>query len=95
MWAAKMDIPLNGVEVEVQADFDERGFFGLDDVPGGYVEVRYAVTIDSPASEEEIHRLLDIADARSPWLNNISRPLMVTRQIQITNQMGDEQSDGR
>ena len=76
-----MDIPLNGVAVEVQADFDERGFYGLDDVPGGYVEVRYIVTIESTAPEQLINQIIEIADSRSPWLNNISRPFDVKRQV--------------
>ena len=38
-WAARREVPLDGVEVEVQADFDARGELGMDDsIPAGYEE---------------------------------------------------------
>src|SRR5579872_7317178 len=54
MRAAAMDIPIAGLEVEVQADFDDGALFGTapPHVPPGYLEVRYTITIDSDAPEE-------------------------------------------
>jgi uncharacterized OsmC-like protein len=83
VWAAKLNIPLTSLEVEVQADYDERGFYGLDDVSAGYSEIRYTVHIDSPAPEAEIHRLLALSEAHSPWLTNINRPVNVKRLLHI------------
>lgn len=82
-WAAKLDVPLNNVEVEVQADYDARGEMGVGDVSPAYSEVRYLVMIDSPASEAEITRLLDTADAHTPYLNIFSQPQNVRRQVKI------------
>ena len=58
MRAATMDIPVSGIEVEIQADYDDGALFGTapQDVPPGYLEIRYSVTIDSDAPEEDIMR---------------------------------------
>jgi uncharacterized OsmC-like protein len=73
-WAARLGIPLEGLEVEVQADFDARGELGLRDeagaeVPPGYVEIRYAVALRSPAPPEDLDRLLALAERHSPYLD--------------------------
>jgi uncharacterized OsmC-like protein len=49
--AAAMNIPIDSLEVEIQADFDDGALLGTApaDVPPGYLEVRYSVTIDSDA----------------------------------------------
>lgn len=83
-WAAKLDIPLDAVEVEVQADYDSRGLYGVDEnVSAGYSEIRYVVTVESSATEEDIHRLLDTADRHSPWLDDIRRPVPTKREVRI------------
>lgn len=82
-WAAHLEIPVRGIEVEVQGDYDSRGGHGVGDAPPGYREVRYVVTIDSEASEGDIMRLVDIADRHSPWLDDFIRPLEVKREVRI------------
>lgn len=85
LWAEKLEIPLDGVEVEVQADYDTRGMYGVDDdVPAGYREIRYVVTVESSAPEEDILRLLDTADRHSPWLDDMRRPVPVKREVHVT-----------
>src|SRR5581483_1544722 len=51
MRAAIMGIPVAGIEVEIQADYDDGALFGTApaDVPPGYLEIRYSVTVDSDA----------------------------------------------
>ena len=83
-WAAKLDVPLDAVEVEIQADYDTRGHYGVDeDVPPGYREVRYRVSVESSAPEEDVLRVLDMADRHSPWLDDIRRPVPVKREVRI------------
>src|SRR5580658_5624189 len=54
MKAAALNIPIESLEVEIQADSDDGALLGTApaDVPPGYLEVRYSVRIDSDASEE-------------------------------------------
>src|ERR1700759_3591655 len=54
MRAAAKNIPVAGIEVEVQADYDDGALFGTSAVPPGYLQIRYIVTIDSEAPEETI-----------------------------------------
>ena len=57
MRAAQLGITINALEVEVQADYDDGALFGTSRyIPPGYLEVRYSVTVDSEAPEEEISK---------------------------------------
>lgn len=85
IWAARLGVPLNLLEVEVQADYDVRGELGVSsDVPAGYLAVRYLVTVESPAPESEVIRMLDVADSHSSWRDDYMRPLPLTREVRIT-----------
>lgn len=83
MWAAKLEVPVTGIEVEVAADYDVRGFYGVADVPRGYNEVRYTVKVESDAPKEAILALLDTADSHSPWHEIYSRPQNLVRRVEI------------
>jgi uncharacterized OsmC-like protein len=83
-WAARLGVPVESLEVEVEADFDARGELGMGDgVPAGYSEVRYVVSIDSPAPRHELDRLLDTAERHSPYLDVFGRaiPLRGARRL--------------
>jgi uncharacterized OsmC-like protein len=84
MWALRLGVPLEALEVVVEADYDSRGELGLsDDVPPGYTQVRYVVTVTSRASEDEIRRLLDTADRYSPYRDVFARAHDVRREVRI------------
>jgi uncharacterized OsmC-like protein len=82
-WAARLGVPLDAVEVEVEADFDARGELGMDGVPPGYQEVRYLVAIVSPAPKDELERLLAIAERASPYLDIFGRPMALRRTLRL------------
>lgn len=82
-WAAHLDIPLTCVEVEVQADYDARGEYGVDETPPGYSEVRTIVTIESEAPEAEVCRLLDLAERHTPYVDVFRRAIPVKREVWI------------
>jgi uncharacterized OsmC-like protein len=87
MRAAALDIPVSGLEVEIQADYDDGALFGTaDGISPGYLEVRYSVTIHSDAPEESIIQMLDEADKHSPYLDVFSRAQLCRRKINIINQ---------
>ena len=85
LWSAKLGIRLDSIEVDVEADYDARGMFGLDDsIPPGWPAVRYKVRIESSAPEADVRRVLEYADAHSPLLDDFTRALPVARDVQIT-----------
>src|SRR5215475_13262695 len=83
-WAARLGVPLEALEVEVEADLDARGELGMgDDIRPGYGEVRYTVSVRSPASREAITELLATAERHNPYLDIFGRavPLRGIRHI--------------
>lgn len=86
MDAAKKNIPVDALEVEVQADYDDGALFGTTtDVPPGYLEVRYTVTIESDAPEEDILQMIEESDRHSPYLDVFSRSQKCVRQVHIVS----------
>ena len=83
-WAAKLEVPVEAVEVEVEGEYDARGYYGLADVPPGYLEVRYRVKIESGAPQEAIWKVLDSADAHCPWFDVFRRPQKLKRTVEVT-----------
>lgn len=84
MWAARLGVPLDDVQVEVEADYDVRGELGIsDEVPPGYTQVRYTVTVVSPAKEEDVRRVIDTADKYSPYLDVFSRANDMKRILRV------------
>ena len=85
MWAIRMGVPIESLEVEVEADYDSRGELGIaDDVPPGYTQVRYTVLVTSSAAEEDVRRVLDAADRHSPYRDVFARAHDVRRDVRIT-----------
>jgi uncharacterized OsmC-like protein len=83
MRAARFNVLIKSLEVEVQGDYDDGALFGTIDLPPGYVQVRYIVTIESDSPEDRILSLLDDADKHSPYLDVFSRGQDCTRQVRI------------
>jgi len=82
--AARLDIPLDSVEVIVEADYDARGMFGVDDsVPPGWGAVRYTAVIASPAPPERVREMVEFADGHSPILDDLRRAVPVTGDLRI------------
>jgi uncharacterized OsmC-like protein len=67
MWAARLDVPLDDVVVEVHADYDTRGMCAVGDVGAAYRQVRVKVSLASSAPEADVERVLREAEAHSPY----------------------------
>lgn len=83
-WAAVLGIPIAALEVEVQADYDARGEYGVTDDPPGYTDVRYVVRVESEASDADVQHLLDVVDARTSILDVFRRPQKVRGEVHHT-----------
>lgn len=81
--ASAMNIKIDSLQVDVQADYDDGALFGTSSAPPGYLEVRYTVTIESDAAEDKILEMLDLADKHSPYLDVFARPQKCTRAVHI------------
>jgi uncharacterized OsmC-like protein len=83
MHAAKLGVPITALDIEVEADYDSAALFGVGTSAPGYSEVRYTVTVESPASEADVTRVLDEGDAHSPYLDIFSRPVTCRRSVRF------------
>ena len=85
-WAAVMEVPMDSVEVVVEADYNAAAMFAVDDsAPPGWGAIRYMVEISSPAEEERVRELVEHADRYSPLLDDFARPVPVTRELRISS----------
>ena len=85
LWASKLDVAIDYLEVQIEADYDDGGLFGTSDAPPGYLEVRYNVKIKSPATPDEIEHVLNLGDEHSPYLDVFSRAQRCIRSTEIIN----------
>lgn len=83
MWAAHLGVPISRLEVEVQADYDTRAEYGVDEVPPGYRQVRCLVTVESEAPEADVVAMIEQADAHSSYLAVFRRPQDVRRELRL------------
>lgn len=84
MWGARLDVPLDSVAVIVEADYDARGMYAVDDsITPGWQAVRYRVRIGSPATPARVNEVIELADRYSSILDAFKRPLEVTREIEL------------
>jgi uncharacterized OsmC-like protein len=84
MRAARLDVELTSLSVEVDADFDVLGMLSMESTARpGYSEVRYHVRVESPAAEADILRVLDEGDALSPYRDVFSARTPMTRTVSI------------
>lgn len=85
MWAARLQVPITSMSIEVQADYDVRGELGVDDgVRPGHSKIHYVISVETDASDEAIHNWLDIAERKSSWLDNIKNPVPISRELRVT-----------
>lgn len=83
IWAARLGVPVDTLEVQVQADFDARGELGVGHVPPGYSEVRYLIRIESPAAAPALDELVRLAERHSPYLDVFGRPMPLRRILHV------------
>ena len=83
MWAARLEVPIKSLEVEVQADFDSRAEYGVEGGKPGYGEVRCIVTVESDAPAADVRRVIEQANAGSSYLHVWRDPQDVVLDIRV------------
>ncbi|MCG8421507.1 MAG: OsmC family protein [Proteobacteria bacterium] len=86
LYAEKMGIELHHVAVDIKGDIDLRGFFAVDEnTRPGFESIKASVTLDSPASEQELTRLHEAVEAHCPVLDILSKPTPVKVETSRTS----------
>ena len=80
--ASLFDIPIDALEVDMEADIDLRGLLGHDkSVRSGFTDIRYTVTVQSSASEEQLRKCKETIDRKSPVGDTLRNPVNVTSRF--------------
>jgi len=75
-------VPIDAMTIELEADVDARGMLGHDkSVRNGVTDIRYTVTIQSPASEEQVKRVKETIDRKSPVRDTLANPVNITSRL--------------
>jgi uncharacterized OsmC-like protein len=83
IFASLRGIPIDALEIEIQAEYDSRAELGMTGEQPGYDQVRVLVTVQSSASEEDVRRMLDDAEAHSPYLAVFRKPVDVRVESRV------------
>jgi uncharacterized OsmC-like protein len=82
VWAAKLGIALDSVNVEADGSIDLRGFFGVDDeVRPGYSAIKLRVQLHGPESAERYQQLADTVDRHCPVYDIAGAPVPISRAL--------------
>jgi len=82
LYAQALGIQIDDIEINAEADLDARRLFGMSDtVRAGFSDVRLAITISGPESEERYQQLRDTVDAHCPVLDLFQNPTPVSATV--------------
>lgn len=80
--AAMFEVPIDSIAVELEADIDARGMLGQDrSVRNGVTDIRYTVTIQSPAPEEQVRKCKETIDRKSPVRDTLANPVNISSTL--------------
>ena len=82
VWAAKLGIALDSIDIDVTGDLDVRGFFGLDkEVRPGFNSVQVEAHITGPESRERYEELTRTVERYCPVLDVLTAGVPVTASV--------------
>jgi len=77
--AALFGVPIDALDIDMEADIDARGLLGHDkSARNGITDIRYTVTIQSPAPEEKVKRCKETIDRKSLVRDTLANPVNVS-----------------
>jgi hypothetical protein len=89
LFAEALGIPLDGVQVKLQAALDLNGLYAAADrIRAGFGDVQATVEISSPADIYEIERLRVTVERHAPVLDIVRNPTPVRVELVLTHTRG-------
>jgi uncharacterized OsmC-like protein len=80
--AALFDVPVDAIEMELEAHLDARGFLGHDkSVRNGITDINYTITIQSPAPENKVRKCKETIDRKSAVRDTLANPVNITSRF--------------
>ncbi|GAA4810103.1 OsmC family protein [Tomitella cavernea] len=84
VWAQKLGLALDTVDIKLGGDVDLRGFFGLDEaVRPGFRGIEVQVSLSGPEPRERYEHLIATVEKHCPVLDNLTHGVPVTTSAHI------------
>lgn len=78
VWAEKLGITLEAVDIALTGELDLRGFFGLDpDVRPGFTSIDVAVQLSGPEPQARYEELVETVERHCPVLDSLGNQVPV------------------
>ena len=88
--AARRQVPISAIDVNIETDWDNRGLFGLDGVSAGCQGMRLVIAVHSPAAETEVRAVINEGLKNDPWLITFTQAQSCTTDISVHALVGPE-----
>jgi uncharacterized OsmC-like protein len=80
--AQMFSVPIDAIDIDLEADVDARGMLGHDkSVRNGVTDIRYTVTIHSPAAEDKVRKCKETIDRKSPVRDTLAQPVNISSRL--------------
>lgn len=84
VWAGKLGIAVEDIDITLSGEIDLRGFFGLaEGVRPGFSSIEVAVKLSGPETEERYQALIEAVEKHCPVLDGLSTPVPVSAAYTI------------
>lgn len=84
VWAEKLGITVDSIDVDLTGDIDLRGFFGTaDNVRPGFDGIKVQTTLTGPETTERYQELIDTVEQHCPVLDNLQNSVPVRGEVSI------------
>lgn len=84
VWAEKLGLTLDGIDVDVAGTIDLRGFLGLDEkVRAGFQGINLTVRLTGPDSAEDYRRLEEAVGQHCPVADNLTAGVPVRTNVTL------------
>jgi uncharacterized OsmC-like protein len=83
-FAVHQGLTIRSLSVDIEGSLDLRGLFMIDDVAGGFRDIRYTVTIGSPDDEAKVRALAEKVIAHCPVVDSLIKPTKVSGVVNVT-----------
>lgn len=84
LWAARAELPVNFVEVRLEADVDARGELGVDDdIAPGFLDMTLIIDVQSPSPPEEVEAVINRSLKYSPLLDVFSNEQKIRMRFNV------------
>ena len=88
--AVMSNVSVTAVEVNVEADYDDRGVYDMDGVLPGFTEFRLFINVDSTASHEKISEIVESALKTDTWFAVFTNSQKISTDLTVATRQTAE-----